>query len=369
MTQTQLAEKLGLKQASVSGMERRSDIQMSTLKRVIEALGGRLELSAIFPEGSYRIGMGSTGVSDCGDLAAQNGHSGLAEAVGKRCSANLETLLLQEKATARALCGWIEVFEARVPTNAIRVDQPSVSRLLHDAFDESELLSFRNVLSRSIIINHLLSDDDKIFRRYAADFVKTSQFSCLSSKVDTQHTISGLASLARYVRDCAPSLIVTLNAGGRLLGEFVKCHLNLSGTTFLQLDGREVFTPRGRFPKKCDSILVIDSTSRTGFTIKNAIRLISENVQVDRMGSAALAASSEAFERVSSSGVLFYTPNPIAGPVDGLPYDTSKGFRVVDEAGVQDYIFGARAASSSRQLIVSAATITKLMEERSGANC
>jgi transcriptional regulator with XRE-family HTH domain len=54
-TQKELASSLGIQQATVSGMERRADLQVSTLKKVIEALGGILEIFADFPDGRYRL--------------------------------------------------------------------------------------------------------------------------------------------------------------------------------------------------------------------------------------------------------------------------------------------------------------------------
>lgn len=50
MTQEQLAKELGTRQPAVSKIERRHDTTISTLRRVIEALGGTLELVAHFPE-------------------------------------------------------------------------------------------------------------------------------------------------------------------------------------------------------------------------------------------------------------------------------------------------------------------------------
>jgi transcriptional regulator with XRE-family HTH domain len=58
VTQAQLAQKLGLAQASVSGMERRKDIQLSTLQRFIEALDGELEVVARFQDASYIVQTG-----------------------------------------------------------------------------------------------------------------------------------------------------------------------------------------------------------------------------------------------------------------------------------------------------------------------
>ena len=53
LTQEHLAALLHIKQASVSKMERRTDI--GTLGKFIEAMGGQLEIRAIFPDGSVRI--------------------------------------------------------------------------------------------------------------------------------------------------------------------------------------------------------------------------------------------------------------------------------------------------------------------------
>ncbi|MBR5950703.1 MAG: XRE family transcriptional regulator [Actinomycetaceae bacterium] len=48
-TQQQVASKLGIEQNNISRMERRSDMLLSTLRRYVECLGGRLELVAHFP--------------------------------------------------------------------------------------------------------------------------------------------------------------------------------------------------------------------------------------------------------------------------------------------------------------------------------
>jgi transcriptional regulator with XRE-family HTH domain len=55
LTQSHLAELLGVQQAAVSKLERRADMYVSTLSKVIEAMGGTLEIRAIFPEGVVRI--------------------------------------------------------------------------------------------------------------------------------------------------------------------------------------------------------------------------------------------------------------------------------------------------------------------------
>lgn len=55
MTQEQLAESLHIKQASISKMEKRTDMYISTLRKLIEAMGGELRIEAKFPEGTVRI--------------------------------------------------------------------------------------------------------------------------------------------------------------------------------------------------------------------------------------------------------------------------------------------------------------------------
>ena len=49
-TQKQVADALGVGQDSVSRMESRSDMLLSTLRRYVEAMGGTLALVAQFPD-------------------------------------------------------------------------------------------------------------------------------------------------------------------------------------------------------------------------------------------------------------------------------------------------------------------------------
>lgn len=48
-TQQDLAATLGVGQDAISRLEKRSDMLLSTLRRYVEAMGGRLELVAQFP--------------------------------------------------------------------------------------------------------------------------------------------------------------------------------------------------------------------------------------------------------------------------------------------------------------------------------
>ena len=50
MTQEKLAAVLGIKQESVSNLEKRSDMLLSTLREYVAALGGELQLLVKFPD-------------------------------------------------------------------------------------------------------------------------------------------------------------------------------------------------------------------------------------------------------------------------------------------------------------------------------
>ena len=50
LTQARVAEELGITQDGVSRLEKRSDLLLSTLRKSVEAMGGRLSLVAEFPD-------------------------------------------------------------------------------------------------------------------------------------------------------------------------------------------------------------------------------------------------------------------------------------------------------------------------------
>jgi DNA-binding transcriptional regulator YiaG len=55
LTQTQLAQVLQVSQGAVSKAERRTDMHISTLRSYLRAIGGDLEIHAVFPEGEVLI--------------------------------------------------------------------------------------------------------------------------------------------------------------------------------------------------------------------------------------------------------------------------------------------------------------------------
>lgn len=55
LSQSEVAKSLGIKQPSLSKLEKQSDMQLSTLGRIVKALGGELEVVARFPRGAVHI--------------------------------------------------------------------------------------------------------------------------------------------------------------------------------------------------------------------------------------------------------------------------------------------------------------------------
>jgi transcriptional regulator with XRE-family HTH domain len=55
LTQEQLAERFHVKQPAIAKLEKRTDMYLSTLRRIIHAMGGELDIRAVFPDGIVRI--------------------------------------------------------------------------------------------------------------------------------------------------------------------------------------------------------------------------------------------------------------------------------------------------------------------------
>lgn len=55
VTQAELAGRLGKSQGNVSEMEQRDDVHVSSLREYVEALGGELQISAVFDEDQHSI--------------------------------------------------------------------------------------------------------------------------------------------------------------------------------------------------------------------------------------------------------------------------------------------------------------------------
>ncbi len=55
VTQKEIAATLGMSQANVSRIEHEEDLYLSTLRDYVAALGGRLEVVAVFPEETIAV--------------------------------------------------------------------------------------------------------------------------------------------------------------------------------------------------------------------------------------------------------------------------------------------------------------------------
>lgn len=55
VTQVELAGLMQVEQASISKLERREDMYVSTLREYVRALGGELRLVAAFPDGEIQV--------------------------------------------------------------------------------------------------------------------------------------------------------------------------------------------------------------------------------------------------------------------------------------------------------------------------
>jgi DNA-binding XRE family transcriptional regulator len=63
LTQEVLAEAMGVTQANISRIEHQRDLYLSTLGNYISALGGRLEIRAVFVDQTIEIGVDSVALS------------------------------------------------------------------------------------------------------------------------------------------------------------------------------------------------------------------------------------------------------------------------------------------------------------------
>jgi DNA-binding XRE family transcriptional regulator len=71
LTQVQLAETLGIRQATVAQMEKRGDLMLSTLRSYVEAMGGHLRLVVDFPD---RPPVSLEGLGDTEEPPRRRGH-------------------------------------------------------------------------------------------------------------------------------------------------------------------------------------------------------------------------------------------------------------------------------------------------------
>lgn len=66
VSQAQLAAALETSQPNVSRIEREDDVYLSTLSRYVVALGGRIEVNAVFPDETVTVVTGPTSIEPAG---------------------------------------------------------------------------------------------------------------------------------------------------------------------------------------------------------------------------------------------------------------------------------------------------------------
>jgi DNA-binding XRE family transcriptional regulator len=81
LTQDTLAKNLNVKQAEISKIENRADMLMSTLRNFVQAMGGDLEVRAVFPDRSIEISTFSSLASKPGKSRAGKKKQQLVETV------------------------------------------------------------------------------------------------------------------------------------------------------------------------------------------------------------------------------------------------------------------------------------------------
>jgi DNA-binding XRE family transcriptional regulator len=54
-SQTQIAEALGTSRPNIGRIEKEIDVRLSTLERYVEALGGKLEIHAVFDDADVKL--------------------------------------------------------------------------------------------------------------------------------------------------------------------------------------------------------------------------------------------------------------------------------------------------------------------------
>ena len=70
LTQEDLASSLQLNQAAISKFERQSDIYISTLRKILSAMGAELKIIAHFPDGDVVINQFDEILHETGDVTA-----------------------------------------------------------------------------------------------------------------------------------------------------------------------------------------------------------------------------------------------------------------------------------------------------------
>ena len=86
LTQVRMAKAMGITQDSVSRLEKRSDLLLSTLRKTVEAMGGNLSLVAEFPDRAPVVLSGIAEDDQPPSRRAENTRTGMLEPPARRRS-------------------------------------------------------------------------------------------------------------------------------------------------------------------------------------------------------------------------------------------------------------------------------------------
>jgi len=87
LRQTDIAATLGVSQANVSRLEREEDVYVSTLRKYVSALGGVLEVSAVFPDQKVSLAGFSSSAPRGGSARTRSAKGGADMAKSRKTSA------------------------------------------------------------------------------------------------------------------------------------------------------------------------------------------------------------------------------------------------------------------------------------------
>jgi transcriptional regulator with XRE-family HTH domain len=88
LTQSTLAGILGINQPAVSKMERQTDMYISSLRSMIQAMGGKLQIEAVFPDGRIFVNQFHELEEDIMDLGAAKKTNGRSSRTSGRKNGN-----------------------------------------------------------------------------------------------------------------------------------------------------------------------------------------------------------------------------------------------------------------------------------------
>jgi DNA-binding XRE family transcriptional regulator len=141
LTQADMAEMLDVPQSSISRIEQRADMYLSTLRNYIQALGGVLQIQAIFPDG------GAVAISRIGEYEHQS--YVVRARAGKNGTYRLDAQPIDQGVPLRTKALRVQAFTKTL--KALRVPEPQIAAV-RKSLDEGPFTFARRVFSTPDLI-------------------------------------------------------------------------------------------------------------------------------------------------------------------------------------------------------------------------